>query len=971
MYGLIASGGSPLAPSARVDAGYGDIVAAVHRRTDTGARSAVAPCACGGECPKCNAKTHVARSASNGHGASPTAAIPDIVTSVLSSERGSPLSSDLRSEFEPRLGVSLADVRVHTDHHASASARAVEANAYASGTNVVFDHGRFAPATEAGHRLLAHELTHVAQFKRSGGTPAHGISAPSDPAEREAQAAEHGELHMPAHGGQALVHREPRPGAGSQKAAAPTPAHPATDVLVPSQGGVVGNEGRPVEPPRAPPPPVHQGDTIYRGIVIQGNPERTKYDLKRLCAAKGRQAIIDFVQAVKAEYAPRPGITLDRPFGRVMNPHDYEQQNRAMGALEPLANEVVAEIDRYVSEFKVHANSIATLTLDANEKQAKDEAAHYGITTRTITVPNSDCLAGECTHQAREHSMAPGSAGAKELQEVAKILLARRKEIDATRAKRDQYHHLRCLHGDCLDIYDPPYEGLNQELGEKVAAYSRLRDTLADKYPIIERNADLDSSSSDLGKIASKGPGPEMAGLLGEQIAETLSKIKQSREGLTNGDVNIWRLPKIIDLTRLAMQTDAEPWKKRVIDDTVADNQPGIWQAIALAVLNIVALLLAAPTGGISLAVAAGVNIAVAAYDVKKYIMEDALANSSFRAAQALSADKPSLFWLALEIVGAVADVGGAAAALSKSVQAFRTLAPLVEAAKIAEEGKDAEAMIRRTVAAAAELKGPKVAMRIEQEIRAARAAAGKAELVAAGATQKEIQGLERITAAGDKAVLGETKALNLGEMTGEQIQRELGLVKTQGTPVEAAEGYVEAYRLDNGHVWQRTPDGKWCRFSKGLCVIFGDRGGYHIETPPTTHLPVSNGNWEGKIGDSEWLSTDPRVNAVTNYEGIPYRKGYPDFGRWSRGEVGIRQTGDRVVDFAAADQRFAAQQSKLYSGTPNPWLHNGQPNAAAATRFRRAQGLTWHHHQDGYTMQLIPTDLHGTVPHSGGVSTL
>jgi hypothetical protein len=920
-------------------------------------RSAIAepPCECGGKCPKCQTKV-IARDAADGGAAPPAPAIPNSVASVLASGSSSPLPHALRRQFEPRLGVSLADVRLHTGHDASESARAINANAYSSGTSIVFGSGGFAPDTTAGRRLLAHELTHVAQFKRSSYTPTSAISSPGDPAEREAKAAEHGDQGPPGQAGRALVHRqEPK------------------DVLAPPAEGAGDKDDRPAALPKAPPPARNETDIVVGGVVVAGNPERTKYDLKRIAGTSGRQGVVDFVRGVNDEYKPRPNFAPERPFGTPMTAANYVPQVNVMGALAPIAREVLIEIDAYVRDFQAQAKSVALTTLDANEKQANDEAAHYGITTKKTEVPVSDCLAGDCKYEKREHSMDADSAGAKELQEVAKILLARRKDIDDTRSKAEQYHHTKCdhQHGDCVDTYDPPYAGLSQQLEEKIAEYNRLRDTLSNKYPILEDNSKMYSSTSDLSTIAKKGPGSEMAELLGEQIAEKLSKIAKSRAGLETGEVNVWRLPKMVALARLSMQTDAEPWKKKVIDDAVKQNEPGIWQAIALAVLNIVALLLAGPTGGISLAVAAGVNVAVAAYDVKKYIMEDALANSSFRAAQALSDDKPSLFWLALEIVGAVVDVGGAAAALSKSVTAFRTLGPMVEAAKIAEEGKDAEEAIRKVVATAEKLKGAKVAMRIEQEIRAARAAAGKAELIAAGATSKEIEGLERIGAAGDKAVLGETKALELPQMKPDQVQRELGLVKTKGTPVEPAEGYVEAIRLDNGHTWQRTADGKWCRFSNGMCLIFGERGGYHIETPPTTHLPVSKGTFEGPKGNSAWLSDDPAVLAVTNWERVPYKDGYPDFSRWSRGQVGMRQTTDRVADFAVADRIFAEQQSKLYSGSPpNPWLYHGQPNASAADRYRKANNLIWHHHQDGFTMQLIPEPLH-SLPHSGGVSTL
>ena len=39
--------------------------------------------------------------------------------------------------------------------------------------------------------------------------------------------------------------------------------------------------------------------------------------------------------------------------------------------------------------------------------------------------------------------------------------------------------------------------------------------------------------------------------------------------------------------------------------------------------------------------------------------------------------------------------------------------------------------------------------------------------------------------------------------------------------------------------------------------------------------------------------------------------------------------------------------------------------------KWRKRVGYTWHHHQDGKTMQYVPTDLHSAIPHSGGASRL
>ncbi|MBK0018536.1 HNH endonuclease [Kosakonia sp. S58] len=35
-----------------------------------------------------------------------------------------------------------------------------------------------------------------------------------------------------------------------------------------------------------------------------------------------------------------------------------------------------------------------------------------------------------------------------------------------------------------------------------------------------------------------------------------------------------------------------------------------------------------------------------------------------------------------------------------------------------------------------------------------------------------------------------------------------------------------------------------------------------------------------------------------------------------------------------------------------------------------RPRGYTWHHHQDSGYMQLVPTEIHDAVRHSGGIAT-
>lgn len=87
---------------------------------------------------------------------------PAIVDQVLASS-GRPMQPKLRQDMEQRFGHDFSSVRVHTDTQASNSARAINAQAYTVGRDVVFGQGNYSSQTNTGRKLLAHELTHVVQ----------------------------------------------------------------------------------------------------------------------------------------------------------------------------------------------------------------------------------------------------------------------------------------------------------------------------------------------------------------------------------------------------------------------------------------------------------------------------------------------------------------------------------------------------------------------------------------------------------------------------------------------------------------------------------------------------------------------------------------------------------------------------------------------------------------------------------------
>src|SRR6266567_1104736 len=120
----------------------------------------------------------------------PTSTLPSSVHNVLRSP-GQPLAPATRAFMEAGFGQDLSHVRIHTDSKAAESAHHINALAYTAGNDIVFGKGQYAPGTSEGKRLIAHELTHVAQQGMQTIQFDHPmeISKPGDSSEHEAKKA--------------------------------------------------------------------------------------------------------------------------------------------------------------------------------------------------------------------------------------------------------------------------------------------------------------------------------------------------------------------------------------------------------------------------------------------------------------------------------------------------------------------------------------------------------------------------------------------------------------------------------------------------------------------------------------------------------------------------------------------------------------------------------------------------------------
>lgn len=158
-----------------------------------------------------------------------------------------------------------------------------------------------------------------------------------------------------------------------------------------------------------------------------------------------------------------------------------------------------------------------------------------------------------------------------------------------------------------------------------------------------------------------------------------------------------------------------------------------------------------------------------------------------------------------------------------------------------------------------------------------------------------------------------------------------------------------------------------------------GDFSGYEkwkaeqeIKIPPL-RMPVEGhgGHWEGEKGNSKWkpepgeipknLQVNPEqknnkeILNQLGIDGIPFKDGYPNFSEISKGNVEIDNfTDDRSSNFDQADEKLAEKRGCLPEDVE---------------QWRKEHGYTWHEMEDMRTMQKVPSIVHGTVPHEGGIA--
>ena len=181
----------------------------------------------------------------------------------------------------------------------------------------------------------------------------------------------------------------------------------------------------------------------------------------------------------------------------------------------------------------------------------------------------------------------------------------------------------------------------------------------------------------------------EMQKLLQSQALARLDDIDKTRKRIAAEPELIWQMEGAIARAHVSL---SGVFKGSVLDQIINAAQEikktTYSENLLIAALAIGLGVLSGGTGTVAVLAAvagAGLSAYQLSEHVKEFVLKQAAAGTAFDRAQALTADDPSYFWLAVDIAAAILDLGMAAKALTKLKPEVAAVIETKDAAKQAE----------------------------------------------------------------------------------------------------------------------------------------------------------------------------------------------------------------------------------------------------------------------------------------------
>ena len=357
-------------------------------------------------------------------------------------------------------------------------------------------------------------------------------------------------------------------------------------------------------------------------------------------------------------------------------------------------------VSTFRDDFQRRANDSLSTILQESKSRIEKELEKYGIKENKTKVLG-------LTVWTSYSSSDP--VGTKRLADDAKGLQSKLGQVVTAKIELDQVS--KTTTQDDYRYRQAIWEGPHNKYEAVLKEYNDLRKNLENAHPMVMAyNLDPSNPATQghLAKLASDS-GTDRAEHIGEELANRLKNIEKIQTKAADDKSYVWSLERIVGLTRQLPDIknhnvlkhpglQSSVIMEKVGDIEGADALVAIGAGIVLFGLGLIA---AAPTGGLSLSGAATVSaagvadaaltVATAYNALQKYELDSATNATDYDTAKVISNEAPSLFWLALDLVGALRALKGGLKSASSLFQQINRLREEALTLKAASMAADAE----------------------------------------------------------------------------------------------------------------------------------------------------------------------------------------------------------------------------------------------------------------------------------------
>lgn len=550
--------------------------------------------------------------------------------------RGTTMDGPLRGRMEAGLG-PLPQVQLHTDPEAGRMAEDMNARAFTVGNHVAFAPGQYQPGTVIGDALIAHELAHTQQQAAGTASPAaYGeLEADADQAAAGAVAGMHGDAAVERPGVRVAGMRLQRCNMDEVTVDEDMEIHGTVDIPAeysePTSDLVAENQEMTTQVALLEPEIRRAYDDYQFYLDISNDPDG--YGIEHIVEEK-REHLESLLEP--------HGLTID----------DFEGLR-----------------GRFQAFFERYALRIAFQMLDSSEAHVREEVGRYAQ-------PDAQ---QEDQFQALWEALEPMrelQADNERMQEAYEQMV-----YDMTHDEdgRPRMASAYAAAGPARDMMDA--QRANAERARTIAM------GLKEQFPVL---ADDEMTLSVMGTSDQS----RLREAIPEIGRNRLRDIQETRENLVENPEQVWKLENVIAVAKQQYGVSSGDVHEMFIDHKVSSVR-GIDTLITIA-LAALAVVFGLMTGGSGWVLAAGLvgSAAISGISLYRnyedYQFRSAASGTHFDTADALTAEEPSMFWLALDIVFFAVDVAAA-------FRLFRAASAIIRTARGAGQAGDdvAEALMR------------------------------------------------------------------------------------------------------------------------------------------------------------------------------------------------------------------------------------------------------------------------------------